>query len=112
MHSFKNKITAYAIGGILATVSVTVIPGAAFADGATPLACTPDPYDRVTPTGSSTYSSEGVAAGKHNASSSTSTLSVSLSLTTSRATDWSVGGSISIDSAIAKVEANTSYSVT
>jgi hypothetical protein len=91
---------------------MALTPGAAFAGGPSPMACSPEPYDKVTPTGSPFYASEGVAAGKRNGSTTTSTLSVSLSLTTARSTSWSTGGSITIEAGIAKIEAHTSYDVT
>ncbi|GAB2479092.1 hypothetical protein GCM10027265_32580 [Jatrophihabitans fulvus] len=90
-------------GGSTAIVAVGAAPASA--------ACAPDPGTAVKQTGIS-YLSTGSAAGKRNGSTQTSTLSVSLSLTKTQSSAWQVGGGASVDFGVAKVEANTNYTVT
>lgn len=112
MYARKNKLAAVATSGILTAVSLAASPAAAWADESGTLACQPDPYIKVAAYGSPTYSGIGSTAGKYNADTVRSTLSFALSLTTSRSTSWSVGGSASVDWGIAQIEANTNYNVT
>ena len=93
-------------------MSAVALAGPAQA-GVDPLApCDPYNWIRVDRVGSAWYSSIGSAAGKFNASSTTSKLSITLSQTVSRSTTLEAGASMSVGWGIAQVEASFSYSVT
>jgi hypothetical protein len=73
--------------------------------------CAPQERTMVVQSGTPTYASLGAAAGKYNASSSTSSLHYSFTTSTTRKTAWTGTVKASVSWGIAQVEASSSFSV-
>jgi len=99
------------VAALLATAWAAIVPGTTVAHAATE-SCPIEYWYEVHQSGSPWYASIGSAAGKYNASTASSTLTIALSQTTQRSTKWAVSAGASLSWGIAKVEASTSYDVT
>ncbi|MFF6784387.1 hypothetical protein [Streptomyces sp. NPDC012510] len=103
--------SAFAATALLAGTMMAT-QGTAFAGTAGAQNCGTGSFYTVEKFGSPTYKPIAPTAGRYNSSKSKAKLNYTMTTTTSRATTWSAGATVSVSWGIAKVEGRTDYSVT
>ncbi|MEU9978936.1 hypothetical protein [Streptomyces sp. NPDC051014] len=111
MKTTKKRALCSAATGVAVLIGgFAIVP--ATATSAAAAHCEPFTHYKVNKLAGSSYKSRGPVRSKYNSSAHSSTLAISETTSTTRASAWSGEASVSVGWAIAQVNAKTSYSVT